>query len=188
MKNDWTITQEAFDNLLAWLDEDRERAGRKYEEIRSNLIRVFARRGCPVAEELTDETINRVTRKALDIAQTYVGDPALYFYGVAQNVYKEYVKKQPDPLPLPQSDPIEEKEPYFDCLDRCMERLDPQSRNLIIEYHSDERRAKIDRRQALAERLGITLITLRTRTHRIKLTLQRCMSDCLMQHQLPGKM
>ncbi|MCI0489493.1 MAG: hypothetical protein L0229_23115 [Blastocatellia bacterium] len=183
MKNDWTITQEAFDNLLTWLDMDRERAGQKYEEIRCNLIRIFARRGCPVAEELTDETINRVTRKALDIAGSYAGDPCLYFYGVAQNVYKEYVKKRPDPLPLPEPDPVEGKERHFDCLDRCMERLDPQSRELILEYYRDERRAKINRRQRLAEQLGITLNTLRARAHRIKLALQQCVGDCLMQSQ-----
>jgi len=77
-KKDWLLTQEAFDNLLAWLDPDRERAGQKYEDIRFKLIRNFARRGCSIAEDLTDETINRVSRKALEIAQAYVGDPALY--------------------------------------------------------------------------------------------------------------
>ncbi|HEY7547760.1 MAG TPA: hypothetical protein VID27_22875 [Blastocatellia bacterium] len=183
MKKDWPLTQEAFDNLLTWLDPDRERAGQKYEEIRCKLIRIFARRGCSIAEELTDETINRVTRKALEVAQTYVGDPALYFYGVAQNVFHEYVKKPSGPFPLAHNDPTEEKERRFSCLDLCIERLDTQSRDIILQYYYEEKKARIDQRKALAERLGVTINTLRTRAHRIKIILQQCVNDCLARNQ-----
>ena len=34
LKKDWVLTQDAFDVLLARLDPDAERAGRRYEEIR----------------------------------------------------------------------------------------------------------------------------------------------------------
>ena len=37
----WVLTQESFDNLLASLGDDRESAGERYLEIRSNLIRFF---------------------------------------------------------------------------------------------------------------------------------------------------
>ena len=46
MNKDWFLTQEAFDALLAWLDPEREAAGRKYEEIRLRLIKLFTCRGC----------------------------------------------------------------------------------------------------------------------------------------------
>jgi RNA polymerase sigma factor (sigma-70 family) len=180
MKKDWTVTQEAFDRLLMWLDSDRKRAGDKYEEIRFNLIRMFARRGCNVAEELADETITRVTCKVIEIADNYVGDPRLYFYGVAHNVYMEYIKPpRPNPLPPPDPGHDEEKERRLDCLDECMKKLDPQSREMILEYYQDEKKAKIDHRKKMAERLGITLNTLRMRTHRIKLILQECVEKCL---------
>ncbi|HSO75349.1 MAG TPA: hypothetical protein VLU47_10975, partial [Blastocatellia bacterium] len=123
MKTEWVLSQEAFDSCLAWLDPDRERAGEKYEEIRSKLIKIFAHRGCPIAEELTDEAINRVSRRVPDIAGTYVGDPALYFYGVAHKVYLEHVKKRPEPKPLPPPEPTEEVERNYECLERCMEEL-----------------------------------------------------------------
>lgn len=183
MKSGWALTEEAFNNLLAWLDKDRDRAGEKYERIRCELIRVFARRGCPIADELTDETINRVTRKALEVAQNYNGDPSLYFYGVAKNVFKEYSKKQPGSLPMPPPDPPEEKEQRLGCLDVCLDELDAESRELILEYFRGEKRGKIERRKQLADRLGVTLNTLRMRAHRIKLTLQQCVADCLGQKQ-----
>lgn len=55
-----------FEQLLAWLDEDRELAGKKYEEIRFRLINLFIARGCRISEELADKTIDRVARKVKD--------------------------------------------------------------------------------------------------------------------------
>jgi RNA polymerase sigma factor (sigma-70 family) len=183
VKREWVLNQEAFDTFLAWLDPDRDRAGEKYEEIRRKLIKIYARRGCTVAEELTDEAINRVSRKVPEIAATYVGDPALYFYGVAKNVYNEYVKKKPDQKPIPPPDPPEEVERNYECLDHCMEGLDAESRELVLKYYQQEKRAKIDHRKELADRLGIALNTLRMRVHRIKAILQQCVGECLKQSE-----
>lgn len=123
--------------------------------------------------------MDRVCLKAPRIVDTYIGDPALYFYGVAQNVYLEYVKKKPTPAPLPPPTPPEEKERRFDCLNGCLERLDPETRELILQYYQHEKKAKIDNRRELAERLGVGLNTLRMRAHRIKESLQKCVRECL---------
>ena len=62
MRKDWFLSQEAFDALLKWLDSDREQAAMKYEEIRKRLIKIFTGRDCVEAEDLADETINRVSK------------------------------------------------------------------------------------------------------------------------------
>src|SRR5712692_5852224 len=101
MKRDYAINQESFDGLLGWLDTNREQAAQKYEKIRTSLIKIFTCRGCGEADDLADETINRVTAKVDIIASSYSGDPALYFYGVAQKVHLEYLRSRPvlqDPL------------------------------------------------------------------------------------------
>ncbi|HXG93203.1 MAG TPA: hypothetical protein VNN73_12685 [Blastocatellia bacterium] len=106
----------------------------------------------------------------------YVGDPIPYFYGVARNVLREYVKKRPiEPLPLP--DPPREED--YQCLERCLEQLTPKNRELVLEYYGLEKKAKIGHRKQLAERLGIRLNALRIRMHRIRENLQRCMEKCL---------
>ena len=62
MRKDWFLSQEAFDALLKWLDSDREQAAMKYEEIRKRLLRSLPD-DCVEAEDLADETINRVVSK-----------------------------------------------------------------------------------------------------------------------------
>jgi RNA polymerase sigma factor (sigma-70 family) len=178
----WTLTQEAFDQLLVWLNPDREQAGNRYEQIRLRLIKIFACRGCVEPEELADETINRVIRKLTEIKESYEGDPALYFYGVAQKVHLEYIRRKPVPTDLPpQPEPVEEAEQEYECLERCMQKLTPQNREFVIQYYQQEKRAKIDNRRELAERLGIALNALRIRAHRLRATLHECVRQCLEQ-------
>src|SRR5438093_907291 len=114
------IKQEDFDRLLRWLDPDPERAGLTYEKIRWRLVAILASRGCASAEELADETIDRVARKVVAIQATYVGDPATYFLGVMNNVHHEYLKRPMIPrLPEP-DDEVEMKERTFVCLEKCL--------------------------------------------------------------------
>src|SRR5262245_56812797 len=84
------INQEQFEQLLNWLDPNREKAGTKYEFIRKRLIKIFVCNGCDAAEDLADQTINRVARKLPEIRATYVGEPAPYFRGVAQKILLEW--------------------------------------------------------------------------------------------------
>jgi RNA polymerase sigma factor (sigma-70 family) len=193
MKNQWVVTQQAFDSLLNWLDSDRERAGSKYEQIRVRLIKIFTCRGCGEADELADETINRVTLKLGEIAATYSGDPALYFYGVAQKVHLEYLRKKPvvqeylesgrEPggqtaWPPEAADAVEHE---YACLEQCMDRLPPENRLLVLEYYQEEKRAKIDHRKQLADQLGIAVNALRIRACRLRAQLQQCVQNCLEQ-------
>jgi DNA-directed RNA polymerase specialized sigma24 family protein len=171
--------QENFDKLLVWLDANREAAGKKYEEIRLKLIKIFGRRGCPVAEELADETLDRVCRKVHQIVDTYVGDPALYFYGVAQNVYLEYLKKKPAPQAAPAGFAADNLEQRHECLEGCLNSFRKDDRDILLRYFQDDRKAKIDHRKELAESLEISLNTLRMRIHRLKLSLHDCILDCL---------
>ena len=176
----WVLTQGAFDKMLSWLDSDRNRAGEKYEKLRTKLIKIFTCRGCDSPEDLADETINRVTRKVPEIADTYVGDPALYFYNVARKIHLEYLRKRPEPLPPPpEPDPVEDTEPEYECLEQCIEGLTPQNRQLILEYYQEDKRAKIDNRKALADRLGIALNALRIRATRIRTSLEECVRECI---------
>jgi RNA polymerase sigma factor (sigma-70 family) len=181
MSRERVLTQAAFDSLLAWLDSDREKAGKKYEDIRRRLIKIFTCRGCHEAEDLADETINRVTSKVDQVAGGYAGDPALYFYGVANKIHHEYLRRKPPAAVAPPAILTQDIEQEYECLEECMRRISPASRELIMQYYREEKRAKIDHRKELAERLGIALNALRIRAHRVRASLQQCVRECLAQ-------
>ncbi len=178
------VTPKDFDQVLRWLHPDREEAGRLYVQIRSKLVKVFVSRGCDCAEELTDETIDRVIGKVGEVAESYEGDPALYFYGVARNVHREYCKVRRVAPPPVQPEAAEEASPELVCLEGCMEHLLPKNRNLIVAYYQEDKQAKIDHRKALAEELGIDMNALRIRAHRIRSTVADCTTACLQRRSI----
>jgi len=180
MNKDWALSQEAFNSLLDWLDPNREQAGIKYEEIRRRLIKIFTGRGCADAEDLADETINRVTSKLNEIEKEFTGDRTRYFFGVANKVYLEYLRRKLPQHPSPSS-PVDSNriELEFQCLERCIKQLSDENRELLLQYYGAEGRAKIEQRKLLAEKLGIAANALRIRAHRIRLALQECMEKCV---------
>ena len=173
------IKQEDFDRLLMWLDPDPERAGLTYEKIRWRLVAILASRGCTCPEELADDTIDRVARRVIDIQASYVGDQAIYFLGVMNNVHHEYLKRPMMPRPPALDDNAETKERTYRCLEKCLDKLSANSRRMIEQYYAEDKRAKIDLRKRIAAELGIGLSTLRLRALRIRDKLQTCISQCL---------
>jgi len=73
----------------------------------------------------------------------------------------------------------EEAERRYRCLDLCASRLTPENRELVFQYYQEEKRAKIEHRKHLADRLGIAVNALRIRAHRIRKSLQDCVRECL---------
>jgi RNA polymerase sigma factor (sigma-70 family) len=184
------VTKENFDQVLSWLHHDREEAGQRYEQIRRNLIQIFNYRGYSDAEDLADETINRVTKKISDIASTYVGNPSFYFYGVARNLMKERDKKQQLRIPLslletqptyvPSIDKLIQEEAYdreITALRECLEELPERERKLLFEYYSFTTNAKFGDRKKLADKLNLNVNALRVKIHRIRTHLARCIRN-----------
>jgi DNA-directed RNA polymerase specialized sigma24 family protein len=176
---DVELTQEIFEQLLDWLDRDRNRAGVRYEKIRFQLIKIFMSRGCPVPEELADKTINRVARRLNDIAGTYTGDPAPYFYGVAKMVYLEYLRKKPDLPSLPSVQATGYDEEKCECLRQCIAQLTPKNQELIMAYYGEGAKVNADKRKKIAEQMGMEPNALWVRAHRIRERLRECVSECL---------
>lgn len=188
-KQEWVMTQGALDLLLASLDPDREQAGQKYVRLRLKLVKYFEWRGLDFPDREADETINRVARR-IEEGQA-VHSLNAYCYGVARLVYFEWVKarrKEQEALDCAPSVEAPETEAVLDaelrrtCLDRCLQALTEENRNLIIGYYDDEKGRKIERRKRLAARLGIPINALRIRAHRIRMSLEACVRECVGQH------
>lgn len=184
-RTEWSLTGEALARFLNCLDPDTERAGEKYESVRLMLLKFFDWRGAHFPEECADETINRVIRK-VDEGEM-IRDIPTYCHGVARLVFLETLKRadsrradiedvsQMD-LAAPEPEPEDQR---LACFNHCLRELPPESRQLIMQYYQDEKRAKINNRQSLAERLGLPLNALRSRAQRIRNRLEECLTRCL---------
>jgi RNA polymerase sigma factor (sigma-70 family) len=188
MARDSAVPTESFEEILAWLNPDREVAATMYVQLRHDLARIFTFRGCTDPEGLTDQVFDRVAKKVDAVRPTYVGDPRLYFRAVANNLVKEDLKKaktlvsleEPElrepATPVRGEDDAEEME---ECLHSCLRKLSAEKRKLIVDYYAKEKQAKIDNRSALAQQFGISVEALRVKVYRIRVSLQECMERCL---------
>jgi DNA-directed RNA polymerase specialized sigma24 family protein len=181
------LSQQNFDDLMSWLDSSREEAGIKYQDIRQSLVKLFTWNGCFEPETLADDTIDTVIAKVPQVRETYTGNPALYFYGVAKRICFEERRKV-----LRRSEfPLEHRSDWtvdgdlttgelrFACLDKCLEKLPVENRELILQYYQEEKRSKIDFRLEVARKLGIEVKNLRVRVFRIRSFLHTCIETCL---------
>lgn len=185
---------EALDSFLLWLGRNKASGAQKYEEVRQKLILLFRFRGCSDAEGLADETIDRTARALLKREFTYEGDPMAYFRGVARNVYFESQRRQrvfsqepiseahPE-LAAPEIQPLDAEIRSL-CLERCLSALKPAQRVLLLRYYRNDKKAKIDDRQSLAEKEGIGLNALRIQVFRLRNTVRHCVEKCLSRDEM----
>ena len=186
------LSQFVFARLLAWLDDGTESNGERYLEMRRRLVSYFDRRNRPAADELADETLNRVARTLEQTGSIATRPPARYCYVIARFVLFEDLRRARRHVGFDETrlridmrasltEPTEDftlREQRLDCLDRCLEQLKPEQRMLIVEYYRDSRREKIERRRELADRLGISMNALAIRACRIRDALLTCLEGC----------
>lgn len=164
--------------------------------MRRRLAAYFDRRDCLHPDDLADETLNRVARRLEELGSITDTPPARYCYIVAKFVFLEQLRKprssdvDVDLLPfIPQGTDgssidnememvSESRENLLDCLGACLQKLDPQDRWLILEYYQGEQRAKIERRQSIAAKMGLTMNAVSIRACRIRSKLESCLRKC----------
>jgi DNA-directed RNA polymerase specialized sigma24 family protein len=189
------LTHLAFSRLLEWLDEGVDSQGETYLEIRRRLVLYFDRRNRLSANELADETLNRIGRTLEKDGAIAVRPPARYCYVVARFVLLEDVRRDHTHVhldeawsadtPVPRGAAILEPdedlaawEQRLECLDRCLQELNADQRDLVLEYYRDAGRLKIERRREMAKRLRITANALGIRACRIRQTLEAGVEAC----------
>jgi DNA-directed RNA polymerase specialized sigma24 family protein len=177
------LTAESFEALLGWLDPDREQAGERYQRIRERLIALFVWRGCTGAEDLADETINRVARRLAEGLELPAKAGDSFFHGVAHRVFQEVLREREQRARETGFDPLMAEasggasSARLSCFQRCLAALDAADRRLLIRYHGLQRRSEA--RKMLSAELGVTPNTLRIRVHRIRRQLEEGVERCL---------
>lgn len=184
--NNWKLRPDAWKRFLNWLNLDSEHAGYAYEAVRRRLIIFFHCRGWANSEDLADKTIDRIVGKISAIADSYKGDPAKYFFGVAHYVHLEELREKNrfddepvwDGIPHPnRQEETKEKELISHCLNRCLQKLPSAKRELFLSYYQVGE-DKAEHHQALADERGCTLNALRLQMMRLRAELRACITAC----------
>ncbi len=182
MNRNNVLTQEDFDALLAWLDLNRDQAGISYEKIRQGLIRYFYFKGCSDAEDLADETINRVIKKIPTLEKNPDYKYVTIFYGFASNIYLEELRRKKNKVTIEADFPYkiqENDEERQECLDECLKNLENEERQLLLEYYAKDKSDKFEHRRKLAESIGLTANAMHVKIHRLRFALKKCIEKCL---------
>jgi len=189
------FTQLAFNRLLEWLDDGVDSQGAAYLEMRRRLVSYFDRRNRPTADELADETFNRIARTLEQSGTIATRPPARYCYVVAKFVLLEDFRRERGHRRVGESRAVDVsrtgsirlvepdegaaiREQRLECLDRCLDALKPEQRELIVEYYRDGDRQRIERRRDMAGRLGISMNALGIRVCRIRDALTTSVEAC----------
>jgi len=190
------LTHLGFNRLLEWLDAGIDSHGHNYLEMRRRLTSYFDRRGRLFADDLADETLNRIGRTLERDGAIAITPQARYCYVVARFVLLEDIRREQVDLRHHGSRPtdpeswadrtataiedehLEAHEACLESLDRGLQALSPERRALIVDYYRDSGPQKIAGRRELARRLGITMNALGIRVSRIRAALEARMATC----------
>jgi len=180
----WELGQASFEGLLRRLSPDRDQAAAEYERLRFRLTKFFQWRTAENPEEFVDLTLDRLARR-LEAGEDIL---PLYSYccGIARMLLLEARRtneRRTEALraletSIPQTSVPNSNEALpLDVLSKCMDRLPPENRTLVLDYYQGEKQLLIDRRKVLAERLGIPINALRLRVNRIRMQLEKCVNE-----------
>jgi DNA-directed RNA polymerase specialized sigma24 family protein len=189
-----TLTPQAFQRLLNWLDQGTDSQGQSYLEMQRRLVNYFDRKNIPNPDDMAEETLNRVAMRLEEEGITESEAPARYCYIVARFVLMEQLrsnqrtealvaemkyKTEVNALHLLDEAENDQKEAMLNCLERCINELEPISREIIMRYYGGTARAKIANRRDLAGVLGLSQNALSIRAFRIRQKLEECVKQCV---------
>jgi hypothetical protein len=192
LQKDWLLDAAALNLLLTALDPEREAAAVRYENVRKALIRYFSLHGSLIPDENADEVFNRVARKLSESVPLDLSHHNGYFLKVAHFVLNEYFRSaRRQFVPFEEcaqsselsTDPIEESARLRDRFERelgleavryCRDLLSLNERENLDAYDEGIGREKIDRRNALAAKLGKSKGALIVEISRIRARVRNC--------------
>lgn len=186
------LTANSLELLLNRLDGDALSAAEKYETLRQKTIKTFVWKGCPEsqADALADETLDRVAGKIaqgeqIENLNAYAAQVMRFVWLEASRKRKEDAvgdDEMPEMSVQPDIEILQDPDLRLRCLRKCMAETvsNDDDRTLIVGYYdADAGEKNKDARRNLAEKLGLTMTTLKVKACRIRERLERCINECV---------
>jgi DNA-directed RNA polymerase specialized sigma24 family protein len=178
-------TAEELQSFLDRLSHNSDEAGQKYNRIHQKLVVMFEgyREAAPHAVELADAAIDRIVRLLNADRETAIQNIDAYARTVGKYILMEHRKKKTrelsmEDVPEPPA-PEEQPDIRLMCLTRCLDRLPPADRELVLRYYEHEKSEKIADRQDAAATSNLSAVALRVRVYRIRRSLEKCIEAAM---------
>lgn len=186
------LTANSFELLLNRLDGDALLAAEKYETLRLKIIKYLVWKGCPASQSdaLADDALDRVAGKIAQGEQ--IENLNAYTSQVVRFVWLEHARKHkeivtgdgemPEIGVAPDIEILQDPDLRLRCLRKCLAETvsNDDDRMLIVGYYdADAGEKNKDARKNLAEKLGLTMTTLKVKACRIRERLERCINECV---------
>lgn len=189
-------TAESFELLLNAISRNGSDSALEYERIRNKLVRFFRAYSVATPEDLVDIVYDRVAAK-LSMGEQLDLTADSYFFAVARFVLLENRRGRlnrvisiddEDTHYEPSYDPIEEaertneriqREIGLEAITECRSKLSPDEKEILDTYNGGSGREKIERRNALAAKLGRTKEALIVAVSRINTKIKKCVMQKL---------
>ena len=167
------------------LDFDMERAADKYEDIRRTLISYFRGRRFNEAEDLADQTIDRIAERAQESWNNVA-----FARAVARRVASEQYRKRkivsleilPELMQNAKYGGDEDEDALFrhrlNCLRVRLRELCPLDRRMLLEYYECTQTTRFRDKKELAEAFSLTRGALTVRVFRIRRKLRQLLGKC----------
>lgn len=185
------LTTTDFELLLERLASNPTQAAEKYELLRLKLVKSLSWKGCPdsEADALADLTFDRVAGKLAQGEEilninAYAGEVLRFVWLEHRRKRKEYAAggDLPETAVEPDIEIFDEPDLRLRCLRKCLAEVSPDENDkiLIVGYYDTEAGEKNkDTRKNLAEKLGLTMTTLKVKACRLRERLERCINKCV---------
>jgi len=177
-----SLPPQAFEELLRALGPDRGSAALRYESLRQRLVKFFTWERCSFPEDRADEVINRFARRLAE-GET-VTNAENYCHGIARLVVLESrlemsrMRETSGELQRLAGPSARTESETEICLGKCLEALEASQREFLLAYYEGEKSQRIENRLRLAEKLGISLNSLRNRALRLREKVENCTRRC----------
>jgi RNA polymerase sigma factor (sigma-70 family) len=172
---------------------------KQFNLLRLKLVRFFEIQGTPTeAEDFADETISRVAEKLSEGVKIEVSEPFYYFRGVAVNLLREhwrrdkktvstediankdFISNETNPEEIEKRlESLNFKERRLDCLQKTMQVLPTENRELFLQYHRESSVSREVLRTEIAEKMKIEITALRNRVTRLRKKIEQMVLECL---------
>jgi len=180
------VELDGFRGLLARLDPDPTKAWQAHEVLRKKLVAYFEYNHHLEAEELAEEALDRIAKRA-DL-QT-LGNVVEFAFGIARNLCKEHLRRASRRADIPDLEAMSDtengngnaedailarisEERQLRCFHRAIQSLSAEEREMVRRYYPSEDGDLEAQRLSLAADLSLKVGALRTRMARIKEKLQ----------------